>query len=210
MNQNDMKHHTTEKRRNSCLPILITLPFLVIAILIAMGALLIVADPLEKAGAIVVLSGGGEDRIQEAIRLYQNEYADTIILTETGAVLRGYNAEYSKEQRLVLMDAGVSSTSIWITPRHAASTRDEAKDVRTLITNKNVYSLIVVTDPYHTLRARMIWNEVFAGSGVKIIVRPVRNSWYESTTWWLSPEGWKNTLNEYIKISSYLVLRKGE
>ncbi len=173
-----------------------------------MGAVLVVADPLKKADAIVILSGGGEQRMSEAVNLFEENYAGTIILTETGAVLKEYNAEYSKELRFMLWNAGVPLSAIWITPRHAASTRDEAKDVRALVNNKNIHDLIVVTDPYHTLRTRLIWNEVFKDSEVNIIVRPVRNSWYRSTTWWLSIDGWKNTVTEYVKLGSYLINRK--
>ena len=36
-----------------------------------------IADPLEKADAIVILSGGDEPRMQEAISLYEEEYAGT-------------------------------------------------------------------------------------------------------------------------------------
>jgi uncharacterized SAM-binding protein YcdF (DUF218 family) len=187
-----------------CLALLILLPLAIIGLLIGMGSILIVADPLQKADAIVVLSGGDENRIQEAIKLYEEEYADTIILTETGAFLEKYNAEYSKEQRLVLLNAGIPSGAIRITPRTASSTRDEAKDVRDLVQSLDALKVIVVTDPYHTLRTRMIWDEVFGSTGIKIIVRPVRNSWYRSTTWWLSPAGWENTVSEYLKLASYI------
>lgn len=206
----EIKAQKNRLRRVSCLAVLLLLPVLAIFLLSVMGAVLVIADPLEKADAIVMLSGGGEERIRETIRLYQEEYAQIIILTETGAVLKGYNAEFSKEQRLIFIDAEIPATSIWITPHHAASTRDEAKDVRALVNNRNVRALIVVTDPYHTLRTRMIWNEVFADNGIKIIVRPTRDSWYRSTTWWLSPEGWRNTLNEYVKLASYILLKRAD
>jgi len=78
--------------RLSCLVIFILLPLLALVIFVVMGAVLVIADPLEKADAIVVLSGGEEVRLQEAISLYQEEYAETIILTETGAKVEGYNA----------------------------------------------------------------------------------------------------------------------
>jgi uncharacterized SAM-binding protein YcdF (DUF218 family) len=193
-----------------CLAWIIIIPPLAVLLFMAMGAVLVVADPLKKADAIVILSGGSEQRMHEAISLYKEEYAQTIILTETGAVLEGYNTQYSFEQRLALLNADIPSSAIWITPRHAASTRDEAKDVRTLVENKGVHNLIVVTDPYHTLRTRMIWKEVFQNSEISIIVRPARGSWYKSSTWWLSAAGWENTVNEYVKLASYLIMRKGD
>ncbi len=194
----------------SCLVGIVLIPVLAVVLFIAMGSILVVADPLKRAEAIVVLSGGDEQRMKEAINLYEEKYAGMIILTETGAVLEGFNAQYSSEQRLLLIDAGIPPSAILIAPKNSASTRDEAKDVRTLVNNVNIHDLIVVTDPYHTLRTRMIWNEVFRNSEINIIVRPVRGSWYKSTTWWLSPAGWENTLNEYVKLSSYLIMRKGE
>lgn len=186
----------------------IVLPIAIVFLLTAMGGILVVADPLQKADAIVVLSGGDEHRIDEAIRLYQEEYADTIILTETGAFLEEFNAEYSKERQLVLLNAGIPGGAIMITPWNAASTRDEAKDVKALLQSKHPKVLLVVTDPYHTLRTRMIWEEVFEGTETEILVRPVRDSWYSSSTWWLSKAGWKNTVNEYIKLFGYIIQHK--
>lgn len=186
----------------------IILSIAIVFLLTAMGGILVVADPLQKADAIVVLSGGDEHRIDEAIRLYQEEYADTIILTETGAFLEEFNAEYSKERQLVLLNAGIPGGAIMITPRNAASTRDEAKDVKALLQSKHPKVLLVVTDPYHTLRTRMIWEEVFEGTETEILVRPVRDSWYSSSTWWLSKAGWKNTVNEYIKLFGYIIQHK--
>jgi uncharacterized SAM-binding protein YcdF (DUF218 family) len=173
-----------------------------------MGHLLVVADPLKKANAIVVLSGGEDARLQEAISLYLEEYADAVILTETGAVLEGYSATYSSEQRLVLIYAGIPPTAIQVIGKHAASTREEAKLVRTLVANTDAHTLIVVTDPYHTLRTRLIWNDVFKDSGVELIIRPARGSWYKPETWWLSRAGWENTINEYAKLVSYIVTQK--
>ncbi|NLF49806.1 MAG: YdcF family protein [Leptolinea sp.] len=186
----------------------IILSIAIVFLLTAMGGILVVADPLQKADAIVVLSGGDEHRIDEAIRLYQEEYADTIILTETGAFLEEFNAEYSKERQLVLLNAGIPGGAIMITPWNAASTRDEAKDVKALLQSKHPKVLLVVTDPYHTLRTRMIWEEVFEGTETEILVRPVRDSWYSSSTWWLSKAGWKNTVNEYIKLFGYIIQHK--
>jgi uncharacterized SAM-binding protein YcdF (DUF218 family) len=200
----------TKTRRPGCgLFLALTVICLVLAMLM-MGRLLVTADPLKRADAIVVLSGGEQARLQEAISLYQEQYADAIILTETGAVLEGWNTRYSSEQRLMLMDAGIPPTAIQVTGKHASSTREEAKLVRTQVANTDVHSLIVVTDPYHTFRTKLIWDDVFKGSGVEINIRPARGSWYKPETWWMTPAGWTNTLNEYAKLAGYLVTHKLE
>ncbi len=168
------------------------------------------ADTLKKADAIVVLSGGDDSRLQEAISLYQENYADSIILTETGAVLEEFNTTYSREQRLVLINAGIPPTGIQVIGNKAASTREEAKLVRTRVINTDAHTLIVVTDPYHTFRTRIIWKDIFKDSGVDVIIRPARSSWYRPETWWMSAAGWKSTMYEYTKLAGYLVTRVPE
>nr|MBP8858361.1 YdcF family protein [Anaerolineaceae bacterium] len=64
-------------------------------------------------------------------------------------------------------------------------------------------SLIIVTDPFHTFRTRLIFRSVFRDSGIDLYVRPVRNHWYRSTTWWATSQGRQATLSEYIKIIAY-------
>lgn len=169
-----------------------------------------IADPLKKADAVVILSGGGEQRMNEAISLYEEKYAGTIILTETGSKVSGFDTQYSFEQRLALIDAGIPSTAISITSEHVNSTREEARAVLDLVKNENIHSIIVVTDSFHTFRTRLIWREAFRNSGIQIIVRPVKGSWYKSSTWWLSSSGWETTILEYLKLANYVVLQKGE
>ena len=194
----------------SCLAFLLFIGVLAAALVYGMGRLLTVADPLKKADAIIVLSGGDDSRLQEAITLYQESYADSIILTETGAVLEEFNTTYSREQRLILINAGISPTAIQVIGNKAASTREEAKLVRTRVTNTDVHTLIVVTDPYHTLRTRLIWDDIFKDSGVDLVIRPARSSWYHPENWWMSAAGWKTTLNEFAKLAVYLFNRVPE
>lgn len=169
-----------------------------------------IADPLKRADAIVILSGGGDQRMAEAISLYQEKYAGTIILTETGSKVSGFDTDYSFEQRLALMDAGIPPTAILITPEHADSTSEEAKAVLELIGRENTHDLIVVTDSYHTLRTRLIWRDVFKESGINIVVRPGRESWYRSSSWWLSRDGWEATILEYLKLVDFVIINRGK
>ena len=117
----------------------------------------------------------------------KRKYAGTIVLTETGSKVTGFDTLYSFEQRLALMDAGIPPTAILVTAKHVGSTRDEARAVFNLLGNDNTHDIIVVTDSYHTFRTRLLWREVFRESGISVIVRPARGGWYKSTTWWLSP-----------------------
>jgi len=164
------------------------------------GAYLIYADELEPADAIVVLSGGTESRMAEALKLYKDDYGKVIVLTETGDITEGYEYLNSFDMRIQLMSNGVPSGNILITDLMVNNTLDEAIAIRNLLENRQYSSAIVVTDPYHTRRASMIFDQVFEGHPQKIMIRAVGSSWFNSRRWFLSKRGWQFTLLEYLKI----------
>src|SRR5512137_1286738 len=89
------------------LSILLALLVLFIA-LWSMGGMLVVADRLERADTIVVLSGGGSnDRILYATQLYREGYAEYLILTETGIRYPGDPTVATQYARDLAMDQGV-------------------------------------------------------------------------------------------------------
>lgn len=169
------------------------------------GAFLIVADELTQVKAIVVLSGGDESRMREALELYNKEYGNVIILTETGRELENLDVLHSFDMRIQLMNNGVPSGNILITDIQVGSTVDEAIAVKELLTNRQYNSAIIVTDPYHTKRASIIFRDVFDESPIKLSIRPVTDSWFNSRTWFLSLRGWQYTVLEYLKLAGYML-----
>lgn len=198
------KNKQFRPRKGACIFIALilffTLPFVLYFILRAAGAYLIVASNLDAANAIVVLSGGEETRLSETLRLYNENYANKIILTETGQKLEGYKQLYSFDMRIVLLSNGVPSGNILVTEKIVSNTREEALAVKKLMTSQQMVSAIIVTDPYHTRRAYGIFLDVFKDSGIKLMIQPTSNSWYNSRTWFLKTEGWKFTVLEYLKL----------
>ena len=168
----------------------------------AAGAYLIYADELQPADVIVVLSGGTDSRMNEALRLYKEDYAKIIVLTETGEQTEGYEYLNSFDMRIQLINNGVPSGNIMITDLTVNTTVDEAVAIRDLMQNRQFRSAIVVTDPYHTRRSKLIFNQVFDETGINVIMHPVRSSWYNSRTWFTSVKGWQFTLLEYAKLIS--------
>lgn len=200
---------TRSPRRKSCCGIWSVilaglLPVLLYLLLAGVGALLIVGDPLVKSDVVVLLGGGDRQRTEEAVRIYMDRYATLLVLTETGEKDPESGELYSKLQQEEVMSLGVPQGGITFTPLHGNNTYEEALAVRDLLTSAGrVQSCIVVTDPYHTMRTRLIFREVFAGSEIKVSVRPVRGHWYRSTTWWMSRQGWDMTIREYAKLFAF-------
>jgi uncharacterized SAM-binding protein YcdF (DUF218 family) len=180
-------------------------------LLVAMGSYLVVSDRLKEANAIVVLSGDTGGRMVETASLFKDQYAEEVILTETDQPSDNGEIETPSTQakRLDAQHEGIPEGSILVTSVKSSSTIDEAKAVLSLMQNKNMTSCIVVTDPFHSRRTRTIFNDVFHGSGITVMVHPVSNSWYHASTWFLSRQGWVTTISEYAKYVSYQAGIKG-
>jgi uncharacterized SAM-binding protein YcdF (DUF218 family) len=190
-------------RAGSCLFVLLAALALVYLFLRAMGAFLITGDRLKKSDIVVALGGGGEWRVIEAVRLIQEKTAGSLVLTEPGETGSG-EGPGSRFFRTVAIENGLSPYAIQVTEGVQRSTLDEARAVLELMQKHKYKSVIVVTDPFHTQRTRLIFRNVFRGSGLSVRVHPVSDHWYRSSTWFLNGDGWANTIREYIKLAGYL------
>ena len=173
-------------------------------ILTAAGGILIIADPLRESDAIAVLSGGGDmSRVEEGSRLFMEKMGEWLVLTEITPREGDKVTETTTLFKQIAIGEGVPNSSILVTSQAAFSTRQEAVEILNLAQKRGFQSLIIVTDPFHTFRTRLIYRSVFRDSGIDLYVRPVRNHWYRSTTWWATSQGRQATLSEYIKIIAY-------
>ena len=178
---------------------LILLPILVYVSLIAVGAVLIVSDPVERVDAVVVLSGGDGDRLALAFEMHAEGFAPNLVITDTAS---GANNRLVREA----MAGGFPRERIYVTDLQVDSTYDEALAVRDLALTRNWKKLMVVTDPYHTFRTRLTFQREMRGSGIEILVHPVRGHWFRSPTWFFRGEGWQFVVLEIGKLINYLFL----
>ena len=192
----------TKKKKPGCGCGLAVLILLVVAVLTSplilrgIGALLIYADPLKEADSVVALSGDTGDRVAEAARLYQKQYASYLFIT--------YTDEPARDALIrAAVIEGIPADRVIVTEMQVSNTVDEARAIKALAKERAQDSLIIITDPFHTLRTRIIFRNVFRGSGIDVQVRPVGGHWYRSTTWWRTAEGRRYTLEEYLKILLY-------
>jgi len=170
-----------------------------------MGAFLITSDPLQQADAIVVLSGGGLPRIQEGVELFNDKYGQWLVLTETGQIDPDVGLNTTSISKVDTIMMGIPSGAVLITQVDADSTYKEAIAVRNLLQQKNLSTCIVVTDPYHTRRASIIFKDIVEKAGIDVSIHSVAGSWYRSDNWFLSGKGWNATLREYIKLIAYSI-----
>ena len=169
----------------------------------AAGAYLIIADDLTPVDTIIIMGGGDEGRMNEALELYREKYARIIVLTETGVRIEEFDYLQSFDLRIQLLNNGVPSGNVLITDSEATSTLEEAYAVKQLFERRQFSSAIIVTDPYHTKRTSIIFKDMFSEQDIRLYFRPVTPSWYNSRTWFLSRDGWKFTILEFVKLLVY-------
>lgn len=179
----------------------------------AAARFLIVATPVARADAIVVLSGSAAyvERTQKAAELYHEGYAPLIVLTDDHqqggwSTSEQRNPFFVERARHELKRAGVPPEKIHTLPQTVSSTHNESVLLRDYAEAHQLNSLLVVTSAYHSRRALWILRRVFDESGVEISLIPASagdEQTFAPATWWLHWEGWAAVAGEYLKIIYY-------
>jgi len=176
------------------------------------AARLIVTAPLDRADAIVVLSGSATyaERANKAAELYRAGVSRRIILTNDNrqggwSKTEERNPFFYERARAELLRAGVSPADIVVLPEPVYSTHDEAVLLQRQSEILPVRSMIVVTSAYHSRRARWMLERTFNGTQMKIGLDPVPPGQQtpKPATWWLHLQGWEDVPLEYVKIIYY-------
>lgn len=174
---------------------------------------LIVSAPLERADAIVVLSGSSTlaERTQHAARLYSQNRSQKILLT-TDNHQGGWS---SAEQRnpyfheiavKELTRLGVPSQNVEVVAPPVSSTWDEAELLSEYSKTHNLRSILIVTSAYHSRRALWTFQNSFHDTQAKVGIDPVETGIQtpNPATWWLHARGWQLVFVEYLKLIYYL------
>ncbi len=173
---------------------------------------LIVEKPLQKADAILILSGSSVylERAQEAAIIYKQAVAPKILLTDDGGHA-GWSKSEQKNPKFVelaendLIAEGVPAENIEILPAKVSGTIDEAEALRGKIEQTNWKSVLIVTSAYHTRRSLWTFEKVLEKNDARIgiVSPPTGEQTPPPFVWWLSRKGWRLVAGEYMKIVYY-------
>ncbi|HEU5130532.1 MAG TPA: YdcF family protein [Pyrinomonadaceae bacterium] len=180
------------------------------------GAKFLITDaPLDKADAIVMLSGSAnyKERTREAAKLFFEGRSQRILITNDNA--RGpwssadqRNLFYYERSLEELEKAGVPSQNIEVLMTPVTGTFDEAEVIRDEAQQHGLRSILVVTSAYHSRRALWVFTKVFRDTGIRagLIAVPPGSESPEPATWWLSVRGWRLVPIEYVKMVYYMIV----
>ena len=175
---------------------------------------LIVEKHLDRADAIVVMSGSAvyQERTHKAAALYKQGIANTILLTDDGmragwSQMEKRNVPYVELAKRELIAQGVPAENIEILPGEVTGTDWEAKALTRKIKESKLDSVLIVTSAYHTRRALWTFREILSESGAQAEIGIAHAPTGEQTppifTWWLSKKGWQMVAGEYVKSAAY-------
>jgi len=143
-----------------------------------------IAEPLKisqepsKADCIVVFAGGVgesgkpgqgyEERVQKAVELYREGYADKIIFSS------GYTYFFKEPQvmKALAVSLGIPENSIILEDR-AGDTFQNIKFTKDILDRKKWKSVLLVSSPYHMKRAFLTFRK--AAADIKVTYVPITN-----------------------------------
>ena len=174
----------------------------------------VVSDPLDRADAIVILSGRLDVRPFAAAALYQRGMAPQVLFSRAapGPIdalrLRLLPQQTERPVRYLvslLSRLGVPDEAMVELGQDVSSTYDEARALGDWARSSGARSLIIPTDKFTTRRIRWIFQRQLGPMGVRVMVQPVEPPEYKVDEWWRSTNGLLEFQNEVIKYVYYRV-----
>lgn len=165
----------------------------------AMGNFLIVGDELQKADAILVLSGDNPkgERLKYGVKLLKDKWADKLVLSGNYIAWETNLADIMERQSVSL---GVDKNKIIKVRHRADSTLEESRLIAKKLQAQGIKKIIVVTSNFHTRRARRVLNKGFNGK-IRIIIYSITDTYYfpDPDNWWKSRIQAKTLVLEMFK-----------
>ncbi len=177
-------------------------------ILTGLATVLIVDDELQPADIIFVLSGDVDSRPFYAADLFKQGLAPQIMMfqaADSPAVELGLYPNKTDVAIEILKELGVPAENIkqLAFGGGATSTHDEARFFGRYVEEHNVTRVILVTNAFHTRRAKWIFDKELSGSGVTVEIAAAPHWNFDETNWWQQEYGLLAFVDEYSKLFYY-------
>jgi uncharacterized SAM-binding protein YcdF (DUF218 family) len=173
------------------------------------GHWLIVADPLQRADAVVVFGGHLPFRAIEAADIYRQGFAQAVWIThgpshDDDIALQQLGIDRAPEHihsREVLLRLGVPPDAIRILPEPVRNTAEEVQAIARAARAEKLHRIILITSKSHTRRVDILWRRLTAGD-VAAIVRYSHTDPFDPSHWWKASDDVQMVAHELLGIAN--------
>lgn len=167
---------------------------------------LIHQDELQKADAMFVLSGGGYDRGNEAVKVYRQGYTPGIVCTGGNPFIeiKVFDID-TLESHMTIANLRRQSIpdSVITGIYYGTSTREEADTIIGYCKQHNFKKVIVLSSLLHTARANKVLRKKFEAANIQLLLHGAPSSRFNEMQWWQSEDGLIAVNNEWLKTIYY-------
>lgn len=173
-------------------------------VLIRIGRWLDVGVEPRPADLVMILNGERNTRPFEAIDLVRRQKADRILITSSHDRKSAQEVPRVHEAlQRVLTTCGIAADKIELLDSECSSTFDEAKALDEYLQNHPHTSMIIVTNDYHTRRARWVFRQVLGDRADQLQFVSAKTERFDARNWWRNEYGFVTYLAEFPKFAFY-------
>ena len=169
----------------------------------ALGAGLAMKPSEGQADVIVVLGGGGPERVMHGIQLYRQGVAPKLWITGDQPVSEMRGFVEGQLGRDLAVRKGIPADDIYLL--NTTSTWEDGQQIATSVKRRGLRRIVIVTNWSHSRRALAVIRKHLAGESVQVYYSPPPTSSRPPERWWSRDETLVMVINEWIKIGLYLV-----
>ena len=167
---------------------------------------LIEEDSLQRTEALFILSGGGYDRGNEAVRVFNAGYVSKIICTGGNSVMELCALDIDTLESYMtasnLRQHGVPDSCVEVI-RNGTSTREEAKIILDYCLQNKLRKVMVLSSRLHTHRVNKVFRKKMEEAGIELVVHGAPSSGFKELEWWKDENGMIAVNNEWLKTVYY-------
>lgn len=154
-----------------------------------------------RADVIVVLGGGGPERLMQGIELYKQGLAPQLWVTGDMPFSQMTNFTEGELAQRFAIEQGVPFGSIRLLA--TTSTWKDGQEIAAALQRMGARQVLVVTSWYHSRRAVCVLKRHLAGTQIVVFYHapPIHTAGPEY--WWQQEEGLVNVINEWFKFGLY-------
>jgi uncharacterized SAM-binding protein YcdF (DUF218 family) len=168
-----------------------------------------ISTPPRPVDYVLILNGDPDTRPFAAAAIARAGLAKEVLLTrqarafDAASVQDGSVISEHELTKKILHARGIPDERIVILPGEIGSTADEARELAKFLEAKPTATVTVVTNGFHTRRARMVFGRMLGANASRVSFVGVPREDVDEETWWQTPDGCATYLMEYCKIPYY-------